>query len=115
MRRRDDDAVAPRPGVPARSGTLERRAHRRAAPTNETHFDDPRYNSLYAEALATVDLAKRTEIIHEMQAIEYDSGGYIIPYFPPVIDAYAKNVHGAQSSKVGVPMNNYDLKQLWLG
>ncbi|MHB1509056.1 MAG: ABC transporter substrate-binding protein [Acidimicrobiales bacterium] len=83
------------------------------APTNETHFDDPRYNSLYAQALATVDLAKRTEIIHEMQTIEYDSGGYIIPYFPPVIDAYAKNVRGTESSKIGVPMNNYDLKQLW--
>jgi peptide/nickel transport system substrate-binding protein len=84
-------------------------------PFNETHFDNPRYNKLYAEGIATTDVAKRTEIAHEMQMIDYTEGGYIIPFFPPGIDAYAKGVHGIPSIKVGdgLPANNWDMKQIW--
>jgi peptide/nickel transport system substrate-binding protein len=81
---------------------------------NETHWNDPRTNSLYEQALATVDAAKRTEIVHELQKIDYDEGGYIIPYFPPVIDGYAPNVNGLVLSKVGSPLNQYAFKNLWL-
>jgi peptide/nickel transport system substrate-binding protein len=84
------------------------------SPGNETHFANPRYTRLYQQALATTDEATRTQIIHEMQQIDYDEGGYIIPYFPPIIDAYAKNVQGFHPSKVGVPLGDYDLKHLWL-
>jgi peptide/nickel transport system substrate-binding protein len=84
------------------------------APYNETHWNDPRTNSLYADALKTVDVAKRTEIVHELQKIDYDEGGYIIPYFPPVIDGYAPNVNGLVPSKVGSPLNEYAFKNLWL-
>lgn len=84
------------------------------SPFNETHWDNPRYNKLYLEALATVDDAKRTEICHEMQTIDYNEGGYIIPYFPPVIDAYAANVHAVVPGKSGVSMNDYAFKDMWL-
>ncbi len=83
------------------------------SPFNECHFDDPRYNQLYAEALRTVDRQKRTDIVHEMQLIDYDQGGYIIPYFPPVIDGYASDVHGLRPSKVGVSLGNYDFSRVW--
>ena len=36
----------------------------------------------------------RNEIAHEMQMIDYNEGGYIIPFFPAVIDGYAPNVNG---------------------
>ncbi len=85
-----------------------------SAPFNETHWVDPRTSKLYQEALRTVDEAKRTELTHEMQQIDYDEGGYIIPYFPPVIDAYAANVHGVVPSKVGASFNGYAFKDLWL-
>ena len=62
-------------------------------PFNETHFDNPTYNNLFSQALATLDTAKRTEIAHEMQMIDYNEGGYIIPFFPSVIDGYAPNVN----------------------
>ncbi len=84
------------------------------APFNECHFDDPRYNALYSEALKTVDPARQTELAHEMQKIDYDSGGYIILLFPPVIDGYASQVHGVVSSKVGVSFDDYDLRSFWL-
>jgi peptide/nickel transport system substrate-binding protein len=49
-----------------------------SSPYNECHFDDPNYNALYAQAIRTVDDTKRTQIVHEMQEIDYSTGGYII-------------------------------------
>jgi peptide/nickel transport system substrate-binding protein len=84
------------------------------APFNETHWDNSRYNSLYAQAIATVDPSLRTEMAHEMQQIEYNEGGYIIPFFPPVIDGFGTNVGGLLPSKIGLSLNAYDFKGVWL-
>jgi peptide/nickel transport system substrate-binding protein len=84
------------------------------APFNETHFNNPSYNKLYQEAIATIDPAKRQEIAREMQRIDYTDGGLIIPFFPPVIDGYGANVHGLIPSKGGLSLNAYDFKHLWL-
>jgi peptide/nickel transport system substrate-binding protein len=84
------------------------------APFNECHFDNPRYNALFQEALATVDVAKRSEIAHEMQMIDWTQGGYIIPFFPPVIDGYAPTVNGIVRSKTGSSFNDWDFRSLWL-
>ncbi|MHB8505785.1 MAG: ABC transporter substrate-binding protein [Acidimicrobiales bacterium] len=83
------------------------------SPYNECHFDDPHYTALYNRALETVDEAKRREIAYEMQTIDYDQGGYIIPFFAPTIDGYASRVNGLQSSKTGISLNSFDFKQLW--
>jgi peptide/nickel transport system substrate-binding protein len=85
-----------------------------SSPFNETHYNDPQYISLYKQALATVDVAKRTEIAHEMQAISYSNGGYIIPYFAPIIEAHSPKVHGDVPSKSGESFNRFDLKTFWL-
>jgi peptide/nickel transport system substrate-binding protein len=84
------------------------------APFNETHWDNHQYNSLYAQAIATVDQSLRTELAHEMQQIEYNEGGYIIPFFPPVIDGFGTNVGGLAPSKIGLSLNAYDFKRVWL-
>jgi peptide/nickel transport system substrate-binding protein len=84
------------------------------SPFNETHWNDPKYEKLYLEALRTVDDAKRYDICHEMQLTDYNEGGYIIPFFPPALDGYAPNVHGLVPSKVGVSLNNYAFKYVWL-
>jgi peptide/nickel transport system substrate-binding protein len=63
------------------------------SPFNETHWNDPQFNSLISQARAAVDPTKRTELIHAAQAIEYNSGGHIIAFFP--------NFTAAASSKVG--------------
>jgi peptide/nickel transport system substrate-binding protein len=84
------------------------------APANETHFHDPQYEALYTQGLKTVDKDKRTEIAHEMQKIEYDRGGYIIPFFSPTIDATAKNVMGTKEGKTGVPFNQHDYTKVWI-
>lgn len=84
------------------------------APFNECHFDDPRYSALYTDALRIVDATARRDIVHEMQQIEYDQGGYIIPYFPPVIDGYGASVHGLTPSNVGISLGNYDFSRVWI-
>jgi peptide/nickel transport system substrate-binding protein len=85
------------------------------SPYWETHWDDPRTQKLYKEALATPDEAKRADICHEMQLIDHNEGGLMIPFFPPVIDASSPNIMGTQESKIGAAWNNFDFKNYWLG
>ena len=86
------------------------------APFNECHTNNAAYTSLYKQAVATLDDAKRAAIAHEMQQMEYSgtASGYIIPYFNPVIDGYASRVHGVVSSKTGLPLGAYGFKSMWL-
>jgi peptide/nickel transport system substrate-binding protein len=86
-----------------------------SGPYNECHYNNPRYTSLFTQALKIVDPAKRFPIIHEMQQLDYDNGGYIIPLFPPVIDGVAANVRGVHPTKTGAPLNNYDWRTVWIG
>lgn len=75
---------------------------------NETHFADPKYASLIAEARRTLDKARRTEILQEAQTIEHETGGYIIWGFRDQVDAYSTKVAGFVPSKTGTPLGNYD-------
>ena len=84
------------------------------SPYNETHFANPKYIKLYNQALATLDVSKRTEIAHEMMMIDYNEGGYIIPFFPAVIDGYAPNVSGIVESKLGASLNSWDFEHMWM-
>jgi ABC-type transport system substrate-binding protein len=70
---------------------------------------------MFNQALKIVDPKKRAPIVHEMQQIDYSEGGYIIPFFPPVIDGVAADVHGVSATKTGAPLNNYDWRTVWIG
>jgi len=80
---------------------VQQSTHRDAV-WNETHFDDEEYMTLFDQAMSAAEDAPRTEIIHKMMAIDSERGGYIIPFFVPIIEAVAKNVEGYEPSKVGV-------------
>jgi len=84
------------------------------SPYNETHFNSPEYTRLYNEASTTVNPGRRVELCHEMQKIDYTEGGYIIPYFLPVIDLYAQRVHGATTSVAGGSFGDYAFAEMWL-
>jgi peptide/nickel transport system substrate-binding protein len=64
------------------------------ASTNLSHFDEPQYNKLYAQALATLDASQRNQILREMQKIDFDRGGMIIYAYPDTIDAYSSKIGG---------------------
>lgn len=83
-----------------------------SSPYNLTHWppktgEGSNFEDLYKQALAATDAAKRNEIMHEMQKLEYDLGGNIIPYFSNQIDGYAANVAGLAPSKNTLNLAGY--------
>ena len=82
------------------------------SPYNETHWPPKsgtgsNFESLYNQALAETDAAKRIQIEHEMQELEYNIGGYIIPFFGDLIDGYAANVKGLKPSKGTLNLDSF--------
>jgi peptide/nickel transport system substrate-binding protein len=80
------------------------------SPFQETHFNDPHYTSLYNQANRTQDASVRKEIEFEMQKIDFDQGGYIIPCFVDSLDAYSTNLTGFQTGEVGEPLGNFNFE-----
>lgn len=79
---------------------------------NETHWPPKAgpaagYVHLYNEALSTLDAALRKDLIHEMQRLEYDYGGYVIAYFADLIDGYSNKLHGLQPSRGTLNLDQY--------
>jgi peptide/nickel transport system substrate-binding protein len=74
---------------------------------NETHFNNARYNKLYRQALGTVDLKKRAALIKQMQKIEYDSGGLIIPWFKNQVSGYSAKIGGLKIDRGTLDLNKY--------
>ena len=85
-----------------------------ASPFNETHWSLPRYGSLYQQANATADPALRREIEHEMQQIDFNQGGYIIPAFIDALDAYSTKITGYAAARVGQPLSDFNFEQFSL-
>jgi peptide/nickel transport system substrate-binding protein len=83
------------------------------SPYNECHFNDAKYNSLYAKAQTITTQAALTPVEQEMMSIDYNQGGYIIPYFVPVIDAHAPNLQGVLPARTGAALRNYEFKYFW--
>lgn len=79
------------------------------SPYNETHFKNARYASLYEQANATTNTNLQREIAHEMQKIDFDQGGNIIPAFMVVNDAFDSNLVGFQHSAIGESLGNFRL------
>jgi peptide/nickel transport system substrate-binding protein len=82
------------------------------SPYNETHWKDPKFIDLIQQARGEVDDAKRADILHEAQTMQYEQGGYIIPYFSNIIDAYSAKLGGFVEAKCGFPFGNYWLKNV---
>lgn len=67
-----------------------------AAGYSETNLEktNKTYNDLYVQASGEPDLAKRTALIKQLQKIEYEEGGFIIPCFNAFADAYSTKLKG---------------------
>lgn len=71
----------------------------KSSPYNETHFDDEEFVGVFNEARRETDEAKRSELLHRCQEIEYERGGYIIWGFKKQVDAYSNLVQGFRPSR----------------
>jgi peptide/nickel transport system substrate-binding protein len=78
-----------------------------SSPWDETHFADPAYIRLYAQANATSDDGLRAQIVRDMQQIDFDQGGYIIPAYIDTLDAYSTKITGYAPSRLGQPLDDY--------
>ena len=82
------------------------------APYNECHWppksgNGSDYLDLYHQALAEVDPTKRADIIHTMQSEEYNYGGYIIPFFNNLVDAYSSKVQGFEQNRGTLNLDSF--------
>ncbi len=84
------------------------------APFNATFFNNEEYGKIYQAAVSTSDAGRQAEYVHEMQRIDYDRGGNIIPAFYPIIDASTPRVGGMVKDVSGWPLGNWNFKNLWL-
>ncbi len=82
------------------------------SPFNECHWTDPTFVKLIGQARAELDVSKRTQILQQAEQIEYNTGGYIIPYFSNQIDAYSTKLGGFVEAKSGFPLGNYWFKNV---
>jgi peptide/nickel transport system substrate-binding protein len=82
------------------------------SPFNETHWADPTFIKLIGQARAELDESKRNQILQQAETIEYNTGGYIIPYFSNQIDAYSAKLGGFVEAKSGFPLGNYWFKNV---
>jgi hypothetical protein len=48
-----------------------------------------------------------------MMQIDYDEGGYIIPYFVPVIDSHSPRLQGVSPAQTGAALRNFEFKYFW--
>jgi peptide/nickel transport system substrate-binding protein len=83
------------------------------SPFNETHWSLPHYIDLYKQANATANPATRKQIEHEMQMIDFNEGGYIIPAFIAALDAYSTKISGYSAARVGQPLSDFDFEHYW--
>jgi peptide/nickel transport system substrate-binding protein len=82
------------------------------SPFNETHWGKGKFEGLIRQARAEIDETKRAAILHDAQQMQYEEGGYIIPYFSNIIDAYSAKVTGFTEAKSGFPFGNYWFKNI---
>jgi peptide/nickel transport system substrate-binding protein len=86
------------------------------SPSDELHWKDPKWISLYNEALGTVDETKRNQIIGEMMRIDHESAGYLIWSFSTLAGAYDPKVQGLENDvDVGL-LNRFGVggSNLWI-
>ena len=93
-----------------RSTRRRSRARRSTRPTSTT----PSTSSLYNQGLATLDVSKRTEIAHEMQMIDYNEGGYIIPFFPARDRRILPERQRDRRVEAGASFNSWDFEHMWV-
>jgi peptide/nickel transport system substrate-binding protein len=78
------------------------------SPYNQTHFDDPEFTDLYNQALAETDDDKVKDLIHQMQMIQHERGGYLVWGFSYALSAHSKAVTGFVSpDERGEDFNDY--------
>lgn len=68
---------------------------------NATNFDDPEYNEIAQKLYASADPVAQCEYVAQLQAIEHDRGGDIVPTYSQSITAHRDRVSGLEPDLYG--------------
>jgi peptide/nickel transport system substrate-binding protein len=78
---------------------------------NEAGWKDSAFDAAYQKAIGTADAGRRTQLLKELQQIEYDRSGYLLWGMADGIDLAASTVHGLPT----LPgYGRVQLEQAWL-
>jgi len=81
---------------------------------NETHWRNPTFDKLLADAKSETDIAKRKNYIWEMQRMLHEDGGAIIPVFSDWVDGHNKKVRGHTPHSMFDMCNGRIGEKVWL-
>jgi peptide/nickel transport system substrate-binding protein len=85
---------------------------------DDSYYCNPKYDELYAQQRAELDLDKRWEIVHEMQRIVYEDAPYVILWYPPLLEAWRTDTftgYNPQPEVNGDPLQGYaGIAEVWL-
>lgn len=94
--------------------TMVQQGVAQGAPWNETHQSDANWQSLYDQAIRTVDATARDKIVKQLIKFDYDQGGYIIPVYFPGIEGMSTKVGGVTENITGIPINGGSWQNIWI-
>jgi peptide/nickel transport system substrate-binding protein len=81
---------------------------------NETHFNDPQANGIFADALKDTNTSTRTEKFRALEQILYTRGGHIIHSFRTTVDAHSAKFAGFTPDKAtGWSLGQYRYREVW--
>jgi peptide/nickel transport system substrate-binding protein len=83
------------------------------APYNETHWQDPSWNTLLFKAIGELDQAKAQSYWNQVQQTQWQQGGYLCWTNADYVDGLAKSVKGFKPSAGGV-LGNHTFRTVWL-
>jgi peptide/nickel transport system substrate-binding protein len=81
---------------------------------NTMHWNDPQWEAAFQEFLKTQSQSLKKELLHKMQTIDYERGGYIVWGFADTLDAATSRVHGFKPHPTGHNFGYESLWRLWL-
>jgi peptide/nickel transport system substrate-binding protein len=83
------------------------------APFNETHWHDPKFNTLLFKAIGETNHSKAQGYWNQVQQIQYQQGGYINWTNADFVDGLSNKVQGLQPSSAGI-LGNHRFLDAWL-
>jgi peptide/nickel transport system substrate-binding protein len=83
------------------------------APYNETHWNNPSWNSLLFKAIGELDPTKAQSYWDQVQQIQYQQGGYMCWTNADYVDGLSKKVQGLKGSPGGI-LGNHNFRTVWL-
>jgi peptide/nickel transport system substrate-binding protein len=69
-------------------------AYRTGVPWNESHYSNPKFEELMNKADATLDVAKRKQILKEVELLFQEEGPIVQPLWRAVFTSMSKKVKG---------------------